>query len=149
MAKKPKPKMARVAPVQKVNPTAVVEQEPLRPVPVALVMEERDALARIFASPVFTKAFRNARCMKPTAFVAAYSAARGAQDANQIANDRLREIRGWEAFEFALLAQTDEPKQKVQPVTESFPAGGTMDAAFREQAAKSVSHVQPPKPKQI
>ncbi len=143
MPKKKQPQKARVAPVQ------TVEQEPLRPVPVALVMEERDALSRIFASPVFIKAFRNARCMKPTAFVAAYSAGRGAQDANQIANDRLREIRGWEAFEFALLAQVEEPKTKVQAVTESFPAGGTIDAAFRDQAAKSVSTVPNPKPKQI
>ncbi len=137
MPKSKQPKTARVAPTR--------QEEPLRPVPVALIMEERDELARILVSPAFIKAMRNARCMKPTAFVAAYNTGRGAQDALQICNDRLREIRGWEAFEFALFAQVNEPVQRVKPVAESFPMGGTIDAAFKEESDRTLPKIVKPK----
>lgn len=115
-----------MAPVQK-------EIEPLRLTLTPLVMDERNELARIFATPAFIKAFRNARCVKPTAFAKECNAALGLQ----IASNRLHEIRGWEAFEFALLAQADEPKVKPTRIEENFPAAGTIDAAFEEEAKRN------------
>lgn len=117
MPRPKKPQMARVAPVQ---------TEPLRPSALPLLGAEREEFRRIIENPVFVKAFRNARCAKPTAFVVGGDT----QFGQQIGNNRLHEIRGWEAFEFALLAQVEEPKERRRAPEPNFPNAGTMDAEF-------------------
>lgn len=119
--------MRRVAPPQKANP--VVVTEPLKLAFAPIVMEERNELAAMFANPVFVKAFRNAKSLRPSLWHGQF----GGQFGQQGANNRLHELRGWEAFEIALLAQAQEPRVKPKgSPQENFPDSGTIDAAFKQ-----------------
>lgn len=82
-----------------------------------LSIEERTKLKEIFESPVFRKAFSNARLRKPTAFPPGISSALG----GAVAQVQLSRIQGWELFEAALFLQTQDPKQRPQSVEETFP----------------------------
>jgi len=84
---------------------------------VPLSVEERAKLKEIFETPVFRKAFSNARLSKPTAFPPGLSTVLGPQ----IALVQLCRIQGWELFEAATFLQTQDPKLKKQPIEETFP----------------------------
>ena len=82
-----------------------------------LSVEERTELKKIFDAPLFRKAFSNARLRKPTAFITGLFTAQ----AGQIASVQISRIQGWEMFEAALFLQTQDPKQKREPIEETFP----------------------------
>lgn len=121
MPPKKQPQKQRVAPVQ----TESLEHE-FSP----LLGEEREKLNQIFADPVFRKAWRNMHHLRPTSFVGT-----SGELGNQAAINRFHEQRGWEAWGKAFIAQSKEPKPKPQRPQESFPDGGTIDAAFKLDAA--------------
>lgn len=100
--------------------------DPAEPVFSPLVMDERDRLNVIFKDPVFVKAFRNLRTMKPSVFIATPTMLAGAGGA-QLANNRFHEIRGWEMFVAALLNQGKEPVVKKRTVLEEYPSSGTIE----------------------
>lgn len=85
---------------------------------IPLSHDERVELRGIFNNPVYRKAFSNARLMKPSAFAGSESL-NGALG-GQIANNRLHQIQGWEAFEAALYLQTLDPKPKPEPLKENY-----------------------------
>lgn len=74
------------------------------PMEFILSLEERTELKGIFANPVFTKAFSNAKLRKPAAFVGGIATTQGAQ----IALIQLSRIQGWEMFEAAMFMQTQD-----------------------------------------
>lgn len=92
-------------------------------------MEERDELTKIFANPVFVKAWRNLRAVKPGVFISQSALASPAGP--QMANNRFHEIRGWEMFAAALLKQAKEPEVKRTPAKEEYPDAGTIEAEMR------------------
>jgi hypothetical protein len=125
-----KPKKARVAPAQRAQDHA--REEPIIHRFVPLVMEERDRLTAILSDPAFIKAWRNAKALRPSPFRGNFSAEHG----QLAACNKLHEIRGFEAFQAALLAQAEEPKPKNERVAESFPNAGNLDNAPEFQPAK-------------
>lgn len=98
----------------------VVENLSVRP----LQYEEREHLKEIFADPVFRKAWRNVRLCHPSLFPAGLDAALG----QQIGNNRLHEMRGWEMFRVAFLRQASEPKIAPTPLVANFPDAGLREA---------------------
>lgn len=85
--------------------------------PVALSLEERLELRKVFDSAVFKKALKNCRAYKvgvndPFTLLAS-------PQGGQIALMRYHEIKGWEAFEKRLAQQADDPKaERVRPTQE-------------------------------
>jgi len=135
MPKIKKPQKARVAPVQKDH----AADEPIKGSYQPLVMEERDRLTAIFTDPAFVKAWRNAKLLGPRLFNGNFSGEHG----QLAAANRLHELRGFEAFRVALLAQAEEPKTKPERVQEMFPTAGTIDAAPEFQPAKPAASTRP------
>jgi len=84
----------------------------LREPPVPLTLEERRVFREAINSTAFKKALRNIRLAKPSAFTKDLNGPLG----GTIANNRLHQIQGWEAFETALGMQAlDKAPQTARP----------------------------------
>lgn len=98
----------------------VAEQRARKPAYAVLDLKARTRLLEILDDPVFQQAWANAQMERPSAFTKGLNEALG----NQIAANRLHEMRGWEMFSAALLKQTDDPKPARQRMRETYPDSG-------------------------
>lgn len=98
-------------------------------------LEERVELKRLIESPLFRRAWRNAKLAEPSAFPP--GDLNGLQG-GVIANNRLHQQQGWKMFEAALLRQVNDPVSKPTRTPENYP-----------DSAASIVTVppQPPPPK--
>ena len=124
--KKPPVKKASVA----LEADDVVENLSVRP----LLYEERERLKEIFADPVFRKAWRNVRLCHPSLFPSQQllDSALG----QQVGNNRLHEMRGWEMFRVAFLRQAEERKIAPAPVVANYPDAGLREAELAQTLPK-------------
>lgn len=111
----PKQKALKASPlVQEAEATVVLQVE------IPLTLEERTALRAALTSAYFKKALHNARLSAPSVFTGGLNGPLGAT----IANNRLHEIRGWQAFEAAIGRQVADPKLKPKVAEENYPDAG-------------------------
>lgn len=94
--------------------------EPIRP----LVFEQRIRLSAIFNDPVFRQAWNNAMASRPNLFPQGLSAEHG----QQVGNNRLHQLQGWEMFKAALLREATERKPVAPKITDTYPDSGTIEA---------------------
>jgi hypothetical protein len=116
MAKKVTPEPAALGKQPKVKAPGKYTG-PTKPAAIPLTLEERTELKSLLGSAVYRKAFTNARLFRPSVFIDGLNTALGPQ----IALGRLRQLQGWEMFEAALVLQTQDPKQKAEPIMETWP----------------------------
>lgn len=98
-------------------------EEILRPPPVPLSLEEREELRRLFSTPLMRKVWNNVRGFRPNSGLpkAELNSALG----GVFANNRLHEMRGWDAFETAFILQAHDPKPLGKtPVLDNYPDSG-------------------------
>ena len=106
----------KLATTQKVTRLAIADPSPVPPAYKELDYADRLELAGLFSRPVFVQAWRNAEAFHPSCFPPGLDGALG----NQIATNRLHELRGWELFRSALLRQAQDPVRLREPLKENF-----------------------------
>lgn len=95
--------------MQEVQPsTSVIELNPI----------ERRDLRIMLNSPVFIKAWTIAHTLKPSP--ARRDTAYDGQFGQQVANNKLHQILGWEMFAAALTSLVNEPKKPITEVPITF-----------------------------
>lgn len=99
------------------EPLAVTEAVPAV-APIELSVIERRDLRIMLNSPLFVKAWTLAHTLKPSP--ARADRAYEGQFGQQIANNKLHQILGWEMFAAALTNLVNEPKQPVKDVPITF-----------------------------
>lgn len=98
-------------------------EEILRPPPVPLSLEERVELRAWLSTPLARKVWNNVRSFRPNSGLpkAELNSALG----GVFANNRLHEMRGWDAFETAFILQAHDPKPiNKTPVPDNYPDSG-------------------------
>lgn len=98
---------------------------PVRP----LVYEERIRLQQILNDPVFQKAWQNAQACRPSVVPLGLDTALG----QQIGNNRLHQIQGWDMFRAALLRQILEPAPAKPKLSDNYPDAGTREAELKSK----------------
>lgn len=86
--------------------------------PTELSVVERRDLRIMLNSPLFVKAWALAHSLKPSP--ARADRAYEGQFGQQIANNKLHQILGWEMFAAALTSLVNEPKQPMKDVPITF-----------------------------
>ena len=79
---------------------------------------ERRELRLMLNSPLFVKAWTIANTLKPSA--ARHDSAYDGQFGQQIANNKLHQILGWEMCAAALISLVNEPRKPITEVTITF-----------------------------
>jgi hypothetical protein len=88
---------------------------------VPLDIKEREKLRGIISDPVFQKAIRNAHAKKPSVNPTGTGISANPQ-CEQIANNRLHQLQGWEMLEAAIFAQAEEAAPRTfVPLKETYP----------------------------
>lgn len=95
----------------------------LPPVYLEYTPEERGELRKFFESPLWKKTLSNVRTARPPLFVGGTETPLG----NQIANNRLHQLQGWQLFEVALARSILPEPPKRKQLTESYPDAGRPD----------------------
>lgn len=98
-------------------------EEVLRPPAVPLSLEEREELRRVLGTPLMRKVWNNVRTFRPNSGLS--KAELNSELGGVFANNRLHEMRGWDAFETAFILQAHEQKAPARtPVPDNYPDSG-------------------------